>query len=387
MALSTNNNVMALNVGRSINRTSRRFAGSLSAVGSGLRIRTAADDAAGLSVSEGLRSQLTKLTQNVRNAEHATDLLRVAEGSMATATEVLQRMRVLAMRSSNGHLTDVQRRVLTAEFNEASAALDRIAQATVYNNRVLLTGFATVDEGVSTALTNNNATGVVDISLSGAEEGFYVFEDDGSGQDLTLGNGTVTQTIDMGTLLDGGSVAYGTKIIANFDRLGVEVTLAGDGAQRAEGAGGYVAGDLDGQTIVVVDADGGDFQVGPTTRSADRVPFDLPDLRAAGELLNLGSVSLASQPDARLAITTLDLAIGHISTERGRLGSLLNRLTHSISFSENEIESMTDSESTIRDADMAQSATEIARNEILSNTSTVMISAAYANARRALVLL
>ena len=127
MPLSTDTNIMALNVGRSITRTSNRHDRQLETVGSGLRIKRAENDASGLSVSEGLRSQVTRLSQNVRNSEQASDLLRVAEGSLGTGTEILQRMRVLAMRSSNGHLTDGQPEILTSEYNEARAELDRTA--------------------------------------------------------------------------------------------------------------------------------------------------------------------------------------------------------------------------------------------------------------------
>ena len=285
MPLSTNNNIMAINVGRSISRTSGRHARELESIGSGLRIKRAENDAAGLSISEGFRSQLTRLNQNVRNAE----------GSLGTATTILQRIRVLAMRSSNGHLTDGQREILTSEYAQASSALDRMAQATIYNNRILMAGFAEVDTDASTALVNKATTGVVEVSLSGAEEGTYTFIDDGGGQLLTLGNGVTTQTIDAGILLDAGRI----------------------------GAGTYETGELDGQTLVVAETSGGSFQVGPTTNTADQIGFDLPDLRASGDLLDLDKVSLGSQPGARAAISKIDQAIELVSAERGKVGALL----------------------------------------------------------------
>lgn len=387
MPLSTNNNIMAINVGRAITRTSGRHERELESIGSGLRINRAENDAAGLTISEGFRSQLTRLNQNVRNTEQASDLLRVAEGSLDTATTILQRMRVLAVSSSNGHLTDGQREILNSEYTQASSALDRMAQATIYNDRILLAGSAAVDLNASTALVNKATTGVVEVSLSGTDEGTYTFIDDGGGQLLTLGNGVTTQTIDAGLLLDGGRTAAGTKTIANFDRLGIEVTLSGVGASRTKGAGAYETGELDGQTLVVAETTGGSFQVGPTTSAADQIGFELPDLRASGDLLDLDKVSLASQPGARAAISKIDQAIESVSAARGQLGALLNRLSHSISFSENEIENMTASESTIRDTDMARAAGEMARIEILSNTSTTMLSQAFANSRQALTLL
>lgn len=387
MPLSTNNNIMAMNVRRSLNKTQVSHDRELEKVGSGLRVMRAENDAAGVSISEGLRSELTKLGQNVRNAEQASDLLRVAEGSLGEASTILQRMRTLAMQASNGDLNDRQREVLAAEYDQASAAIDRIAQATVYNDRVLLAGFAEVDEANTTILTDKANTGVAAVTLSGADEGTYTFIDDGSSSTITLGNGIATQTLGIGRLLDGTEVAAGTKVIANFDRLGVELTLAGDGAIKPPGVGSYAVGDLDGHTLVVEDAEGGLFQVGPSAEDNDQLRFDLPDLRASGNTLDLDRVSLASQRGARDALGKIDQAIGTVSGERGQIGALINRLGYTITFSGNEIENVTNSESTIRDADMARAASALARSELLQGTSNVMLRQAFATSRQVLQLL
>ncbi len=387
MPLSLNRNIAALNVSHQIGRNQSSQVGRLEAISSGLRIKRAANDAAGLSISEGLRSQVTRLGQNVRNAEQATDLLKIAEGSLQASTSLLQRMRTLATQSANGHLTDKQREVLTAEFNQATAAIDRIAQATVYNGQVLLAGFAEVDRTTSTAFTDATDTGVASVRLSGAEVAVYEFVDSGGDGQITLGNGVTTQTVDMNVLLDGDRVADGTKVIANFDRLGVQLTLAGAGAANLTGVGEYVSGDLDGKSLVIEAASGGSFQVGPSTKAADVVEFDLADLRASGNLLDLDKTSLGSQASARRAMDKIDIAIGNLSLERGRIGALINRLGHSIEFSENEIESMIASESTVRDADLAYESSRLARSQILSSSSRAMLTQAFASSRQVLDLL
>lgn len=152
---------------------------------------------------------------------------------------------------------------------------------------VHLQGFTEIDTAASTAVAVNADTGMVQISLSGADEGTYTFSDDGSGQ--------------------------------TSDQIG----------------------------------------------------------------LDLDRVSLSSQASARSAIAKIDLAINAVSAERGKVGALINRMTHSIAFSQNEIENMTASESTIRDTDIAQSASDLARHEILTNTSTVMLSHASNHSRPA----
>ncbi|MFH1567959.1 MAG: flagellin [Gemmatimonadota bacterium] len=385
--LSTFNNIQAINVGRAITRNRARTDQQIETLSSGLRVKRAEDDAAGLSVSEGMRAQLMRLGANVRNSEQANDLLRVAEGSLQEAGQILQRMRTLAMQAADSALTDPQREILATEFSHGRAAIDRIAQATVYNNRILLAGFAELDAASSTAVAQAVDTGVVSVALSGAEKGTYTFIDSPGDATVTLGNGLATQTLSLGTLLDGDRVAAGTRVVANFDRLGVQVTLAGVGATKPEGVGDYVEGDLDGKSLTVIEGDGGLFQVGPSPRDEDQLKFSLPDLRASGDALDLDKISLASLSSARDALTRLDEAISRVSLERGRIGGLMNRLDYSISFSENEIENMTDSESSIRDADVAQESTDFSRSLILTQASSAMLTQAFANSRQALRLL
>ena len=118
----------------------------------------------------------------------------------------------------------------------------RIAQSSKFNDQVLLTGFGNSIDSTSTAVATSNVTGVTSIALSGAQTGTYTFTDTAGDSQITLGNGTVTQTVSVGTILDGSVVATGTKVVANFDRLGVQVTLAGANVTGATGQ--YSDGDL-----------------------------------------------------------------------------------------------------------------------------------------------
>ncbi|MFC1526630.1 flagellin [Candidatus Latescibacterota bacterium] len=385
--LSTNSNILAINVRRTITKNRAVSERKMETMGSGLRIKRAENDASGLAVSEGMRSQLTRLGQNVKNAEQANDLLRVAEGSLQEAGQILQRMRSLATQAADGHLTDPQREILQTEYNQSRAAIDRIAQATVYNSRILLAGFTEVNGATSTVMADQADTGAVSVALSGAEKGTYTFQDAAGDGTITLGNGLATQTLDMGVILDSGKVADGTKAVANFDRLGVQVTLAGEGAIKPPTVGSYTDGDLDGKTLSVEEASAGLFQIGPSASDDDQLQFSLPDLRASGDALDLDKISLASQGSARNALPRLAAAISRVALERGGVGALMNRLDHNISFSSNEIENMTSSESTIRDADVAVASSELSRAQILSEASSAMLTQAFANARQALRLL
>ena len=222
--------------------------------------------------------------------------------------------------------------------------------------------------------------------ISGAATGTYTFEDTSATDGLvTLGNGTVTQTISLGTQLDGSVVATGSEIIANFDRLGVQVKLAG--AEVEDATGIYNDGDLDTQTIVVDSATGGSFQVGPTDSAFNRIEVSVGDMRASGSQLNMSNAGVASISDARTAITTIDLAITEVASERGNLGAFQNRLSFTIAYTENEIENIQASEASISDADVAAEVTEFTRAQILSQASTAMLAQANVIPQNALALL
>ena len=371
MAMRVNNNIIALNTQRSISRAVGGAKRHLERLSSGLRVNRAMDDASGLVVSEGLRSEAAKLNQNVRNAQQGSDMLQVAEGSLQTVNNIMVRMRELAIQSSTSTINDANRESIAAEFGQLVSEIDRIASATAYNNRNLLAGFGNVvSTTASTALTDSATTGVTRVGVSAVSPGTFTFSDSAGDGSLTLGNGLVTQTLNTGTALDGSVVASGTKLIANFDRLGVQVTLAG--ANTAGATGDYTDGDLDGRTIVV-EATDGIFQVGPTDTFFNRLEVGIPDLRASGNALNLGQLSVSSIDTARAAIDGIDQAIRTVANARGDLGVVQNRLSFTIGFTESEIESITASDASIRDADFAREVTEFTRNQVLVQASNAML--------------
>lgn len=372
MAMRVNNNIIALNTQRSISRAVGGAKRQLERLSSGLRVNRAMDDASGLVVSEGLRSEAVKLNQNVRNAQQGSDMLQVAEGSLQTINNIMVRMRELATQSSTSTINGANRESIAAEFGQLVSEIDRIASSTAYNNHNLLAGFGNVvSTTVSTALTDSATTGVTRVGVSGVSPGTFTFSDSAGAGSLTLGNGLVTQTLNTGTALDGSVVASGTKFIANFDRLGVQVTLAG--ANTAGVTGDYTDGDLDGRTIVVEGSTGGIFQVGPTDTFFNRLEVGIPDLRASGNALNLSQLSVSNIDTARAAIDGIDQAIRTVANARGDLGVVQNRLSSSIGFTESEIESITASDASIRDADIAREVTEFARNQVLVEASNAML--------------
>ena len=149
-----------------------------------------------------------------------------------------------------------------------------------YNDQTVLSGFGNaVNKDTSTALTDADATGVRYIKLTGAPEGTYTFIDNPDDNEITLGNGVITQTVNTGSRTVDGQVAEGTTQSVNFDSLGIEVILSGEAAQDAAGA--YTDGELSGKTIQV-DEIGGSFQLGSDAVPADRLDYEIADLQTDG---------------------------------------------------------------------------------------------------------
>lgn len=386
MPLRVNNNIAAINSRRQLAVNNRDQSTRLERLSSGLRINRASDDAAGLAVREGMRAEIAGLKMNVLNAEQGSNLLQVAEGSLNEISAMLIRMRELAIQSASSTVNDSNRGSIQAEYSQLIQEIDRVAQSTTYNDQQLLTGFGNTVDDTSTALTSDDATGVSAIKISGASSGTYTFEDSEDDSELTLGNGTVTQTIRLATMLDGADVATGTTIVANFDRLGVQVTLAGAEVSNTEN-GAYSDGALEGETIKIESGTGGSFQVGPDDGIYNRIEVGIPDMRASGAILNLTSTSVATLDTSRSAIADIDQAITKVSNQRGDLGAFMNRLAFTISFTENEIENIQNSEASISDADIAEEVTAFTRAQILSQAATSMLAQANVVPQSALSLL
>jgi flagellin len=386
MPLRINNNIAALNARRNMNANFRDQGLRLERLSSGLRVNRAADDAAGLTVREGMRAELSGLRQNVLNAEQGSNLLQVAEGSLNEINAMLIRMRELAVQSASSTVTDLNRESIQAEYNQIIQEIDRISLSTTYNDQVLLTGFGNNIDTASTVLTASNTSGVASVKISGASAGTYTFVDGGGDAEITLGNGVVTQTIDVGQILDTDlNVATGTTAVANFDRLGIQVTLAGSGVATATGS--YVDGDLNGQTLIVNTGTGGSFQVGPDDGINNRIEVTIGDMRASGATLNLNTTSVATINSSRSSISQIDEAINKVSGQRGDLGAVMNRLAFTVSFTENSIENIQNSEASISDADIAFEVSKFTRAQVLSQASTAMLAQANVVPQTALSLL
>ena len=395
MPLRVNTNISGINTRRHLKIMNADLTKRIERLSSGLRVNRAADDAAGLSVSEGLRAEISGFLQGIRNSEQATNLLQVAEGALNEVNGLLIRMRELAVQSANSTINNSNRESLNAEFTQLINEVDRIAQVTSYNNTFLLSGFGNAvssNIAISTALASAT-TGVIATQIAGASAGTYAFIDNAADSELTLGNGIATQTITLGPALDfdtiGGTVATGSAIMANFDRLGIQLTLSGqrpaDGINPA--TDGFRDGDLDGLAISIEAGASGTFQIGPDNGAVHRIQATIRDMCASGTILNLGSASVSTAASSQSVIATIDLAIREVVRTRGDLGALQNRLSANINANAVMAENDQASDATIRDADVALEVSALTRSQIFNQAGLSMFAQGNLTAASALNLL
>ena len=140
MAVVINTNIASLNAQRNLNASQTGLAKSMQRLSSGMRINSAKDDAAGLAISDRMTSQIRGLNQAARNANDGISMLQTAEGALGETTNLLQRMRELAVQSANDTNTTSDRASLNSEFGQLKAEIDRIAKNTQFNGKNLLDG-------------------------------------------------------------------------------------------------------------------------------------------------------------------------------------------------------------------------------------------------------
>ena len=166
MGLRVNTNLASMTAQRSLSLVTRRLQGNFSRLASGLRIASAADDAAGLGISERMRSQVLSLGQASRNADDGISLVQTAEGALNEVSSNLGRMRELAVQAANGTLSTADRSVINFEFTALKAEIERIANTTEFNGISLLNGTGSINIQVGLAASQTIAVNTTDTTNS-----------------------------------------------------------------------------------------------------------------------------------------------------------------------------------------------------------------------------
>jgi flagellin len=385
MGMSVVTNVSALASHRSLTRTSEAMTRSLARLSSGYRINRAADDAAGLAISQNQRAQITGLGQASRNAQDAINVVRTAEGALDAATSVLRRMRDLSVQAANdGGLTDPAKQDIQAEVDHLKAELTRIGARTTFNGRALLDGTyrgtfqigANVGETLTVVigsaglgmhteglgLSSVNVTGTTTLASTVVPA---ISDADGvptSGRVVLAGDYTTAGVYEASFAALAGSITYEGK---TFDLAGVDYTgavTATDYINRLNAAAVPFFGT--GHTPFTGAATGLTF-----TGATPAIGSTTPDAVVL-------TPTYAGRSGASQAIGMIDGAVDLVSSLRGYLGAVENRLEHAIGGLAATMENTSASVSRISDTDMAWEMTSFARAQILSQAGTAMLSQA-----------
>ena len=372
-----NTNTASLNTYRSYGSAQAGLEKNIERLSSGLRINKAADDAAGLAISDRMNNQVRGMQQANRNVQQGNNMLQTAEGAMNEIGNILGRMRELAVQSASDTVSSDDRSSIDLEFDQLRSEINRIANSTEYNNTKLVdgskakTGTAKNVTASDDGLTLDSTTGISVTST--AAIGTYSITESGGDLTLTLDGTSVAQTV---------SVAASGEQEVQFDELGITLKLNSN----------FTAGEL-GTAGADIEVEGASqditLQLGADNTSQDRLAFNLGAMTDEGLGISLSKLggSGATITDAQSAINQLDAAIAKVNDERSNVGALQNRLEFTSSNLMNSIQNNAASMSTIRDADFAAEAADLAKNQILVQSGTSMLAQANSLSQNVLALI
>jgi|SRR5579864_1087834 len=388
MGMYINTNIAALTAERNLSMTSTSYQSSVQKLSSGLRINSAADDAAGLSISEKLQAQVNGLDQAQRNAQDGISLIQTAGGALNNVTNMLQRMRELAVQASNGTLTTNDEGAISQEMTALSSEITRTASTTQFNSLSLLNGGLGTSVAAGSGLKSGAALATANVVVSaldvtGASGGTtYNITNIGGGV-VQLTNGTTGQAQQL-TIAAMTTQATSSQVL-NFDQLGVKVTLAG---YNAAGTAANIATDLTtAANVTTAAATGLNLQIGANANQT--VNLQIANMQATN-IGTVGGVNLATAvsnfstaaaagtgtSSAELLIANLDQAITDVSNANSGLGAMQNRLQDTIQNLSVGEQNMTSAESSIRDVNMAAEMVNFTKTGILQQAGQAILAQA-----------
>jgi len=334
-----NHNISALNTYRQLTGNTSASSKSLEKLSSGYRINRAADDAAGLAISEKMRGQIRGLAQAQRNAQDGISLIQTAEGALNETHAILQRMRELAVQASNDTYTADDRAKLQAEVDQLAAELTRISSTTEFNTRTLLDGKFTGTFHIGANADQNISISITDMS---AESLGVSFEATASSlpADATLHGHSLAGTNVTNVILDTNNEIAAIEIGSTFYKVSDVVYDEANSTFKAkEGAQALKATVNGGSTYAL-------------------------------------AANISTQTAANKTITTINNALEKVSEQRSALGAVQNRLEHTINNLGATEENLTAAESRIRDVDMAKEMMNFTKNNILTQAAQAMLAQA-----------
>ena len=397
-------NLTAMNSNRMLGVTTSKQAKSTEKLSSGYKINRAADDAAGLSISEKMRKQIRGLTQASSNAQDGISAVQTAEGALNEVQDMLQRMNELAVKAANGTNSEDDRNYIQDEVNQLIKEIDRVSTTTKFNETYLLKGddtvkfTATPTAGLATTLTDGSDTAQATIEITIAADSYKT---EGGKSDVTFSlmgknfSVRLEETDDNKTLATKLAKAMNENQITDSKVGAFKATVTDNVITLTAAEKGKVA-----DTTVIKDgakltAEGTgvltlDLHVGADSTSDNQISVDIKQMSASVLGLKTGNsttgdktgdldtllVNGKDDTNARAAIDTIASALQEVSKQRSALGAAQNRLEHTIANLDNVVENTTSAESSIRDTDMATEMVKYSNNNILAQAGQAMLAQA-----------
>ena len=412
-------NLQAMNANRMLNVTTGAQSKSTEKLSSGYKINRAADDAAGLSISEKMRKQIRGLDQASSNAQDGVSAVQTAEGALTEVHSMLQRMNELAVQASNGTNSESDRKAIQDEVDQLVTEIDRVAETTKFNETYLLKGDdskAAVQDTVYKKYDISSLKSVISESSKLSEK-----------NDFDSLTGKFTMNFTTG-LVEGG--VWNGKRINSTNTTADEISL--DDAKAAELTAlknaitnsGAITGTAtnDGADIAITSTNAQkqtftkaaaldiSIHVGADSTANNKITLSIESMSSAGlHLTGLtvagadampaggipppvnGNTSQAPEgadaSNATSSINQIADAIQLVSDQRSKLGAVQNRLEHTIDNLDNVVENTTAAESRIRDTDMAEEMVNYSKNNILAQAGQSMLAQANQSTQGVLSLL
>ena len=383
MAMVVQHNLTAMNSNRQLGVTTSAQAKSAEKLSSGYRINRAGDDAAGLKISEKMRSQVRGLNRASTNAQNGVSLIQTAEGALNEAHSILQRMNELAVQGANDTNENIDREAINEELDALTTELDRISSTTQFNKQNLLDGSfknkklqvgANADQNIEISIGSMNAKtlGLKDVSGTiekTAQEGVNPVAIKYQGMSYTY---RPKSSLDKNT----------ANAISVFKKqLSGKYTSANYAAQFENGKVFYKSLVNDKTYSTVSKAVAGDVSAAKQAMSADvkknintYLQTSAVTAKALSSYTQNGNARVDTYEMANNSITAIQDAINKVSSQRSALGALQNRLEHTIANLDNVAENTQAAESRIRDTDMASEMVEYSKNNILAQAGQSMLA-------------
>ncbi|WKB54486.1 flagellin [Eleftheria terrae] len=386
MPQTINTNVTSLTAQRNLNASQSSLTTSMQRLSSGLRVNSAKDDAAGLAIAERMNTQVRGLSVAARNANDGISLAQVAEGALGKVGDMLQRMRELAVQSSNATNSDDDRLALQAEVTQLRDEINRVAQQTGFNGQKLLDGTfsaASFQVGANSGETITVAA-LTDATADGLSQVTY---GDGGNASIDAASVTTLDEIAANTLsITVGADTYDLPEIpearTGAERMG-QVVEAINRRTADTGVSAFLSQNDDGTYALEVrssridETTGDAMAVTATGFSLATTGIDAADMTTTStDASGIADLSVETAEDSWLAINQIDDALSQINSARATLGAVQSRFENAVSNIQIQSENTSAARGRIMDADFAAETANLSRAQILQQAGNAMVAQA-----------